>query len=123
MYFAGCPDGTYEWTNGERIIKEGPVLKLEANGRIAGSAVTLIECVNNFKRFTGAGWGETLRCVTETPAKMLANSKKVEASRKGGLEGGMDADLVVLEEIVGEAGEEELSVRQVWKFGVCVHEV
>ena len=118
MYFAGCPDGTYEWTNGERIIKEGPVLRLEANGRIAGSAVTLIECVNNFKKFTGAGWGEALRCVTGTPAKMLG--KKVNG-RKGGLEGGMDADLVVLEEHIGEEGE-ELSVRQVWKFGVCVHE-
>ena len=117
MYFAGCQDGTYEWTNGERIIKEGPVLKLENNGRIAGSAVTLIECVNNFKKFTGTGWGESLKCVTETPAKMLAHGKKAGASRKGGLEGGMDADLVVLEE-----SDEELSVRQVWKFGVCVHE-
>ena len=118
MYFAGCPDGTYEWTNGERIFKEGPVLKLEANGRIAGSAVTLIECVNNFKKFTGAGWGEALRCVTHTPVKMLG--KKAEG-RKGGLDGGMDADLVVLEEVV-EEGSEELSVREVWKFGVCVHE-
>jgi N-acetylglucosamine-6-phosphate deacetylase len=118
MYFAGCPDGTYEWTNGEKIIKQGPVLRLEANGRIAGSAVTLIECVNNFKLFTGAGWGEALRCVTETPAKMLGEKVK---RRKGGLEGGMDADLVVLEESPVEDGE-ELTVRQVWKFGVCVHE-
>jgi N-acetylglucosamine-6-phosphate deacetylase len=118
MYFAGCPDGTYEWTNGERIIKDGPVLRLEANGRIAGSAVTLIECVNNFKKFTGSGWGETLKCVTGTPAKMLG--KKIDG-RKGGLDGGMDADLVVLEETIGEYGE-ELSVREVWKFGVCVHE-
>jgi N-acetylglucosamine-6-phosphate deacetylase len=118
MYFAGCPDGTYEWTNGERIIKEGPVLRLEANGRIAGSAVTLIECVNNFKKFTGAEWGEALKCVTQTPAKMLG--KKAEG-RKGGLGGGMDADLVVLEEVVREDSE-ELSVKQVWKFGVCVHE-
>jgi N-acetylglucosamine-6-phosphate deacetylase len=118
MYFAGCADGTYEWTNGERIIKEGPVLRLEANGRIAGSAVTLIECVNNFKKFTGAGWGEALRCVTGTPAKMLGSKAE---GKKGGLEGGMDADLVVLEEMEGESGE-ELKVRQVWKFGVCVHE-
>jgi len=118
MYFAGCADGTYEWTNGERIIKQGPVLRLEANGRIAGSAVTLIECVNNFKKFTGAGWGEALRCVTGTPAKMLGSKAE---GKKGGLEGGMDADLVVLEEMDGESGE-ELKVRQVWKFGVCVHE-
>jgi N-acetylglucosamine-6-phosphate deacetylase len=80
--------------------------------------VTLIECVNNFKKFTGAGWGEALGCVTETPAKMLGEKVK---RRKGGLWGGMDADLVVLEESPVEDGE-ELTVRQVWKFGVCVHE-
>jgi len=118
MYFAGCPDGTYEWTNSERIIKEGPVLRLEANGRIAGSGVTLIECVNNFRKFTGAEWGEALRCVTETPAKMLGKNTE---SRKGGLDGGKDADLVVLEEGMIEDSE-ELIVRQVWKFGVCVYD-
>lgn len=111
--FAGCPDGAYEWRGEDRFIKEGKVLKLESNGRIAGSVVDLIDCVNNFKRWTGCGTAKALECVTSTPAKMLG--KDVEQS-KGKLDLGMDADLVVLDE--GLDG--ELSVQQVWKFGVQV---
>lgn len=111
--FAGCPDGAYEWRGEDRFIKEGKVLKLESNGRIAGSVVDLIDCVNNFRRFTGCGTAKALECVTSTPAKMLG--KDVEQT-KGKLETGMDADLVVLEE--GLDG--DLTVRQVWKFGVQV---
>ncbi|KAK5467208.1 N-acetyl-glucosamine-6-phosphate deacetylase [Exophiala xenobiotica] len=111
--FAGCPDGAYEWRGEDRFIKEGKLLKLESNGRIAGSVVDLIDCVNNFKRFTGCGTAKALECVTSTPAKMLG--KDIEAS-KGKLETGMDADLVVLDE--GSDG--DLTVQQVWKFGVQV---
>ncbi|KAI1618744.1 N-acetylglucosamine-6-phosphate deacetylase [Exophiala viscosa] len=111
--FAGCSDGAYEWRGEDRFIKEGKVLKLESNGRIAGSVVDLIDCVNNFRRFTGARTGKALECVTSTPAKMLG--KDIERS-KGKLETGMDADLVVLEE--GSDG--DLSVQQVWKFGIQV---
>ena len=108
MKLAGCSDGVYDWTNGDRIIKNGASLKLEANGRIAGSAVTLLECVNNFRRFTGCEVGEALACVTSHPASMLGEGK-----RKGGLEGGMDADLVILD----EDPHGELRIDQVWKFG------
>lgn len=111
--FAGCPDGVYEWRGEDRFIKEGKLLRLESNGRIAGSVVDLIDCVNNFKRYTGCGSAKALECVTSTPAKMLG--KDVE-SRKGRLEVGMDADLVVLD----EALDGDLSVTQVWKFGVRV---
>lgn len=109
MKLSGMPDGVYEWTNGERIIKSGAVLTLEKNGRIAGSAVTLIECINNFRNFTGASIAECLQCVTETPAKMLMETKK------GTLDVGRDADLVVLDDVDGE-----LKIEQVWKFGVQV---
>jgi len=111
--FAGCKDGAYEWRGEDRFIKEGKVLRLESNGRIAGSVVDLIDCVNNFKRWTGCGTANVLETVTSTPAKMLG--KDVE-KRKGKLEVGMDADLVVLEE--GLDG--DLTVRQVWKFGAQV---
>ncbi|KIV89858.1 hypothetical protein PV10_07226 [Exophiala mesophila] len=111
--FAGCPDGAYEWRGEDRFIKEGKLLRLESNGRIAGSVVDLIDCVNNFKRYTGCGSAKALECVTSTPAKMLG--KDVE-EKKGRLEVGMDADLVVLDE--GLDG--ELAVTQVWKFGVRV---
>lgn len=113
MQLAGCADGTYEWTNGERIIKKGPLLTLEANGRIAGSAIELIDCVNNFKKWTNCSVAEALGCVTSTPAKMLGEGI---VNRKGGLKAGMDADLVVLNE--GPDG--TLIVDEVWKFGTRV---
>ncbi|PGG99921.1 N-acetylglucosamine-6-phosphate deacetylase [Helicocarpus griseus UAMH5409] len=131
MMLCGMPDGVYEWTNGERIVKRGVLLMLEEaedeegngensgaaggkkEGKIAGSSATLIECVNNFRRWAGTGIVEAVRAVTETPAEMLGVN-----GVKGVLEAGADADLVVL----GERGErgEELTVDQVWKFGVKV---
>lgn len=112
MKLAGCSDGTYDWTNGDRIVKKGAVLTLETNGRIAGSAVTMIECLNNFLKFTGCTIAEALACVTRHPAAMLG-----EERRKGALDADMDADLVILDS--DEKG--ELVVDQVWKFGKKVH--
>jgi N-acetylglucosamine-6-phosphate deacetylase len=109
--FNGCPDGPYDWRGEDRFIKEGKFLRLESNGRIAGSVVDLIDCINNFKSCAGCGSAKALECVTSAPARMLG--KDVEKT-KGKLEIGMDADLVVLE----EATDGILSVQQVWKFGV-----
>lgn len=113
MPLTGLPDGVYPWTNGENIIKRGPQLTLEKNGRIAGSAIELLGCVNNFVEWTGCSIAEGLRAVTETPAKMLGEDQK------GRLDIGCDADLCVLDE--DEDG--KLVLRQVWKFGECVHAV
>jgi N-acetylglucosamine-6-phosphate deacetylase len=110
MQLAGCANGTYDWTNGERIIKKGPLLTLETNGRIAGSAIELIDCINNFKKWTNCSVPEALACVTSTPARMLGEGV---VDRKGGLKAGMDADLVILDE--GSDG--TLMVDEVWKFG------
>ncbi|CAI6340584.1 unnamed protein product [Periconia digitata] len=116
MRLAGMPDGVYDWTNGSRIVKAGALLTLEENGKIAGSSIELVQCVENFLNWTGASLSEGLRAVTETPAKMLG----VE-SVKGGLRAGMDADLVVLDLADGAVGgDKKLSVEQVWKFGIKV---
>lgn len=111
MPLTGLPDGIYSWNNGEKIIKQGSLLTLEKNGRIAGSAISLLECVNNFIQWTGCGVAEGLRAVTETPARMLGETKK------GRLDVGCDADLCVLK----ADDEGKLELRQVWKFGECVH--
>jgi N-acetylglucosamine-6-phosphate deacetylase len=113
MHLAGLPDGTYDWTNGKRIVKTGPRLTLEGSDKIAGSSISLIECVNNFLAWSGVGIPGALRAVTETPARMLGLQ-----GVKGELIEGADADLVVLGE--GEGG--ELIVEQVWKFGALVFE-
>ncbi|KAF2828359.1 Metallo-dependent hydrolase [Ophiobolus disseminans] len=115
MRLAGMPDGTYDWTNGSRIVKDGALLTLEENGKIAGSSIQLVDCVTNFLNWTGASVPEALKAVTETPAKMLGLG-----DMKGTLKEGADADLVVLDlqEVVG--GDKKLVVDEVWKFGMKV---
>lgn len=118
MRLSGMPDGVYEWTNGSRIVKEGTMLTLEENGRIAGSAIGLLQCVENFLNWTGASVPQALKAVTETPARMLGLQ-----GIKGCLEEGADADLVVLDLQDGVVGEnKKLVVEQVWKFGEKVFE-
>ena len=113
MRYAGMPDGTYDWTNGSRIIKTGALLTLEENGKIAGSSIQLVDCVTNFLNWTGASVPEALKAVTETPAKMLGLQ-----DLKGTLREGADADLVVLDLQEGAVGgERRLLIDQVWKFG------
>jgi N-acetylglucosamine-6-phosphate deacetylase len=110
------PDGTYDWTNGSRIIKQGPLLTLEENGKIAGSSIQLVDCVTNFLNWTGASVPEALKAVTETPARMLGMEDV-----KGVLREGADADLVILD-LQNDAvrGEKKIVVDQVWKFGAKV---
>ena len=76
------------------------------------SAVTLLECVNNFLEWTGQSIPQALRAVTATPAKML----HLEGV-KGSLEQGADADLIVLSE---EDDGRRLRLDEVWKFGTMV---
>ncbi|KAK5661955.1 hypothetical protein OQA88_10065 [Cercophora sp. LCS_1] len=122
MHMAGLEedegDGEFEWTNGDVvdvIEKRGGVLRLRKDGGIAGSCVMLVDCVNNFLRWTGVGVGEGLRAVTETPARMLGLERQ-----KGTLEAGADADLVVLRDEVDGDGGTSVVVDEVWKFGVRV---
>jgi len=117
MFAAGLPDGVYDWTNGDKIEKEGQVLKLVGSGgKIAGSAATMMECVNNFLNWTGASVGEALSAVTSAPARMVG-----VMGNKGCLDAGADADLVVLEESE-ERGERKLEICEVWKFGELVYQ-
>ncbi|PHH61312.1 hypothetical protein CDD81_491 [Ophiocordyceps australis] len=115
MHLVGLPDGAYPWTNGEQtcnIVKQGPRLLLENSDTIAGSSITLVECVNNFLQWTGAGIPQALRAVTATPAAMLGLG-----GVKGTLDAGADADLVVLSEDMSGDGCQQLVVDEVWKFG------
>lgn len=114
MRLCGLPDGIYDWTNGDRIIKSGARLTLEGSDKIAGSSATLIECVNNFRRWSNASVADALRAVTATPARMLGLQDV-----KGTLNAGADADLVVLDDTDSDTGP-TLTVDQVWKFGVKI---
>lgn len=118
MRLVGLPDGVYEWTNRDRIVKKGSLLTLEGSDKIAGSAVTLIECVENFVNWTGVSVPQAIKAVTATPARMLGLENV-----KGCLDSDADADLCVLSENRGQNGEIKLSVVQVWKFGSKIYDI
>ncbi|KAB5566654.1 family 9 carbohydrate esterase [Coniochaeta sp. 2T2.1] len=118
MHLVGLPDGAYKWTNGDEenfIVKKGSVLLLEGSETIAGSSITLIECVNNFLQWSGTSIPQALKAVTATPAAML----RVQGV-KGTLAAGGDADLCVFSEEKNEDGTPKLVLDEVWKFGARV---
>lgn len=115
MRLCGLPDGVYEWTNGERIVKTGARLTLEGSDKIAGSSATLIECVNNFRRWSGASTAQAINAATAVPARLLGMQ-----GVKGSLDAGADADLVVLGESDDDYSGNTLTVDQVWKFGAKI---
>lgn len=94
------------------MVKEGPKLTLEGTDKIAGSSITLVECVTNFLNWAGTSIPQALKTVTATPAAMLGLG-----TIKGTLDADADADLVVLDEHVDANGWRSLSIGQVWKFG------
>ena len=117
MRLCGLPDGVYDWTNGERIVKTGARLTLEGSDKIAGSSATLIECVNNFRRWSGASTADAIGAASTAPAKLLGLD-----GVKGSLNSDADADLVVLGEIDDPFSGPTLTVDQVWKLGVKIHD-
>ncbi|TPX10157.1 uncharacterized protein E0L32_001354 [Thyridium curvatum] len=116
MHLVGVPDGTYTWTNGDEqnnLVKKGTVLLLENSETIAGSTITLIQCVNNFIKWTGTSTSAALKAVTVTPAAMLGLQ-----GIKGSLDPGADADLVILSD--NDESGTPLVIEEVWKFGTKV---
>ncbi|KAF2718839.1 carbohydrate esterase family 9 protein [Polychaeton citri CBS 116435] len=118
MKTVGLPDGIYDWTNGDKWVKKGPLLtRYGEPDKIAGSSATLIECVNNFWNWSNASIPEVIRSVTRTPAKMLGLE-----SVKGSLSPNADADLLALDIVQGEDGNKKFVIDRVWKFGMLVHD-
>jgi len=117
MKTVGLPDGIYDWTNGDRWVKKGPLLTREGTDKIAGSSATLIECVSNFWTWSHATIPQVIGAVTTTPAEMLGVQ-----GVKGTLEAEGDADLLVLDAREDSNGLRELKIEQVYKFGMLVHD-
>ncbi|KAK0742496.1 hypothetical protein B0T21DRAFT_283848 [Apiosordaria backusii] len=142
MHVLGLPDGTFPWRNGTqsqssitktgwRVTKTNVAKNGEKKEVLAGSAVTLLECVNNFigcidrhdlsATMTRQQWisnliAMALRAVTETPADMLGLGHKI-----GYLEAGRNADLVILQDVATPSGGVGLTLKSVWKHGAMVH--
>jgi len=83
----GMPDGRYHLGSFEVEVKDG---KCMANGKLAGSILTMDNAVRNLARFTGWTLSQAVTAASRNPARVarLAN--------KGVLSAGADADFVVL---------------------------
>jgi len=88
---AGMPDGDYELGGQAVVVKEGAVRL--PDGTLAGSALTFDQAVRNIVEFTIAPLPEAIQMATLTPARSIG-----VADRKGSLEPGKDADIVILDD-------------------------
>ncbi|HDI11393.1 MAG TPA: N-acetylglucosamine-6-phosphate deacetylase [Candidatus Acetothermia bacterium] len=87
----GLPDGEYS-LGGLPVFVRGGVARLP-DGTLAGSTLTMDRAVKNFMEFTGCSLPEAVRCASLNPARLLGID-----DRKGSLEVGKDADLVIFDE-------------------------
>jgi len=94
MRAAGMPEGLYELGGQEVIVADGRA-RLK-NGTIAGSVLTLDKAVRNVVNLLGLSLSEAVKMATINPARRLG----VE-DRKGSIEIGKDADIVILNNKLG----------------------
>lgn len=89
---AGCmKDGIYDLGGQDAIVKDG-VARL-ASGSLAGSVLTLNQAVRNFYESTDATLPEAIHMASLNPATSINVS-----DRKGSLESGKDADVILLDD-------------------------
>lgn len=85
---AGLPDGEYESGGLEVFLKDGAARL--ADGTIAGSIATLLDCVKKAVMF-GIPFDDAVKMASETPANMLGINK-------GRIAKGYDADLLIVDD-------------------------
>lgn len=83
----------YTQENGMAVIYEDGVMKLADRSALAGSAATLRDCVRNMYKEIGVPLYSAVRMATLTPAEVLGVD-----NRKGKIEKGYDADLVIFDD-------------------------
>ena len=87
MSAAGMPNGKYKLGGFEVEVRDG---RCEAEGKLAGSVLTLDVAVRNVGKFAKLAFQQSLQLATLNPARTLG----IE-DRKGCLKPGADADFVV----------------------------
>ncbi len=90
MQAAGLGAGNYRLGDGEVTVgSEGP---RTAEGKLAGSTLTMDRAVSNLEAWTDATFAQAVRCATVTPANLLS------LTDRGAIRTGRRADLTVLDE-------------------------
>jgi N-acetylglucosamine-6-phosphate deacetylase len=93
-FWAGLPNGAYDWTEGRVVIKEDQRAYVKG-GTLAGSVATMNFNVGNMVHQVGCSLAEAVKMATLIPARVIG-----VADRKGSLEAGKDADLVLIDAAV-----------------------
>ncbi len=92
-----------------RVIIEDGVCKLADRSALAGSVATMDRLIRTMVQKADIPLADAMRMVSETPAKIMN-----VYDRKGSLQKGKDADIIVLDE--------DLNIRAVWAMGKLVPE-
>lgn len=92
-----------------RVIIEDGVCKLADHSALAGSIATMDRLIRTMVQKADIPLADAVRMASETPAKIMG-----VYDRKGSLQKGKDADIVVLDD--------NLKVRAVWSMGKLVPE-
>ncbi|MBQ4343713.1 MAG: N-acetylglucosamine-6-phosphate deacetylase [Erysipelotrichaceae bacterium] len=92
MLGKGMPDGEYEFSL-LKCRKTGSTVQVIETGRIAGSCITMIDAIQHMKEYTNCSINDIVQMACINPAKVAKVFHK-----KGSLEIGKDADLILLDE-------------------------
>ncbi len=92
-----------------RVIIEDGVCKLADHSALAGSVATMDRLIRTMVQKAEIPLADAVRMASETPAKIMG-----VYDRKGSLQKGKDADIIVMDE--------DLNVRAVWAVGKLVPE-
>lgn len=103
----GLPDGELRQDGDVYVIKDG-VVRVKANGRLAGSASSILDGVRRLIEDTGIAPHRALALASHAPARLLGLE-----GRKGVLKPGADADVVLLDR--------SLMVRMTFVGGELLH--
>ena len=98
MRGAGMPDGIYllgGLKDGQEVVVDDGVAKLLDRSAIAGSVATMDRVVRTVQQLTELPLEEIVLSATEVPARIMGVS-----DRKGSIEVGMDADVVIFDKNV-----------------------
>jgi N-acetylglucosamine-6-phosphate deacetylase len=103
----GLPDGELRRDGEVYVIKDG-VVRVKSNGRLAGSASSILDGVRRLVEDTGIAPHRALALASHAPARLLGLE-----GRKGVLKPGADADVVLLDR--------SLMVRMTFVGGELLH--
>ncbi|CAO3674800.1 hypothetical protein G6F70_001364 [Rhizopus microsporus] len=103
----GLPKGVYILGGSEVEVDEKGGAYIKGTRTLAGSTITIDQCIRNFKKFTNCSIVEAVEAATLHPARMLGID-----NQKGTLNVGADADFVFLDD-----SNDDIQVKRVFIAG------